>query len=152
MTASMMTWENLGAAHGWAITTGDIAHAHVLIGATGSFAVGQVRRDHQQWGVRTLELADATGQHDAMTSFMQGIWAYSDGDADRAVALGELAAAMDTPGAATLGRTVSLFGHMAAGRTDTALQIASELRSALPTINDSGERYWATRDPQRVPA
>jgi predicted ATPase len=137
-------WENLGAAHGWAITTGDIAQAHVLFGTTGSFAVGQVRRDHQQWGARTLELANTTGQHDAMTYFMQGIWAYSDGDADQAVALGELAAAMGTPGAATLGRTVSLFGHMAAGRTDTAMQIASELRSALPTINDPGERYWAT--------
>jgi hypothetical protein len=136
-------WENLGAAHGWAITTGDIAQAHILFGATGNFAVGQVRRDHQQWGVRTLELADTTGQHDAMTYFIQGNWAYTDGDADQAVALGELAAAMDTPAAATLGRTVALFGHMAAGRTDTATRIANELRSTLPDINDPGERYWA---------
>ena len=64
-------WENLGSAHTWAITTGDIDHAHTLVGATGSFATGRVRRDHQEWSVRTSGLADTTERLDVMTLFWQ---------------------------------------------------------------------------------
>ena len=37
-------WENLGAAHTWAITTRNIDAAHQLIAATGSFTIGHFRQ------------------------------------------------------------------------------------------------------------
>jgi predicted ATPase len=89
-------WENIGAAHAWAITAGDIDHAHRLIEATLDFAYTRVRRDHQEWVIRTMELAEATTRHDATTIHAEGLWATLDGDPDRAVALGELAAAAAT--------------------------------------------------------
>ena len=80
-------WENIGAAHGWAIATGDIEHAHDVVAATSQQALSWVRRDQQEWGERTLQLAETTGRHDARTLCSQGFWAFTDGDPDRAVAL-----------------------------------------------------------------
>ena len=136
-------WENLGAAHTWAITTGEIDHAHTLVGATGDVADGRGRHEHHEWCSRTLELADTTVRHDPRTLFWQGWWAFVDGDADRAIALGERCASIDTPGAATLGRVLSLYANMAAGRSDIAKEIASDLRSELPTVDDPVVRSYA---------
>jgi predicted ATPase len=136
-------WENIGAAHTWANTTADIDRAHDLIRTTSHFAWSTARRDHQEWGARTMELAEKTGRHDADMIISQSWWALIDGDPDRTVALGELAIAVDTPGTGTLARCAMLVGHMAAGRTDTAVEIAAELRSTLPDLVDPIERYWA---------
>ncbi len=92
-------WENIGAAHSWAITTGGIEHAHDLVAATSQHALSRVRRDQEEWGVRTLQLAETAGRHDARTLCSQGFWAFIDGDPDRAVALGELAVAINPTGA-----------------------------------------------------
>ena len=137
-------WENLGTAHAWAITTGDIELAHDLVGATGQSGLSRVRRDNQEWGARTIELAELTGRHDVATLCALGWWAFVDADPDRAVALGEMAIAIDATGASTLAPCVTLFGHMAAGRADAAGEIANELRSALPTLADAIDRFWAT--------
>jgi predicted ATPase/class 3 adenylate cyclase len=136
-------WENIGAAHSWAITTGDIDHAHHLVGATGLFAASTFRRDHQEWGARTLDLADTTGQHNARTLGSQGLWAVIDGDPDRAVTLGEFATSVESSETGTFGRLVSLLAYMGAGRSAEAAQIATELRSALPTISDPFDSYRA---------
>lgn len=137
-------WENFGAAHTWAITTGDVDRAGDLIAATGYFASSTFRRDHQEWGARTLELAETTGRPDATTLCSQGFWAFIDGDPDRAVALCDLAVAVDASAAGMFGRFVSLIGHMGAGRNDAAAEIAVELRSALPGLTDPVDRYMAT--------
>lgn len=137
-------WENFGAAHTWSITIGDIDRAGDLIAATGYFASSTFRRDHQEWGARTLELAETTGRHDATTLCSQGLWAFIDGDPDRTVALCDLALAVDAPAAGMFGQFVSLIGHMGAGRNDAAAEIATEIRSALPGLTDPIERYMAT--------
>lgn len=72
----------------------------------------------------------------------QAFWAYIDGDPEQAVALGELAAAVHPSGAGTAPRDVLLVAHMAAGRTETARQIAAELRAALPDVTDPIDRYF----------
>jgi predicted ATPase/class 3 adenylate cyclase len=136
-------WENIGAAHTWAITTGDIDRAHALIRATAHFAWSTARRDHQEWGTRTMALAETTGRHDAEMIISQSTWALSDGDPDRTVALGELALAVNAPGTGTHARCAMLIGHMAAGRADTAAEIAAELRSTLPDLVNPIERCWA---------
>ena len=135
-------WENFGTAHAWAITIGDVAHAHALFGATGGFAIERVRRDHQEWGVRTLELAGTTERHDVTTYWWLGHWAFFDGDPDRAVELGELAAAVESHGPGTIPGVLSFLGHITAGRTDVAREIATQLRSALPDVTDRTERFW----------
>jgi len=137
-------WENFGAAHAWSITIGDIDRASDLIAATGYFASATFRRDHQEWGARTLELAETAGRPDATTLCSQGLWAFIDGDPDRTVALCDLALAVDALGAGTFGRFVSLIGHMGAGRNDAAAEIAIELRSALPGMTEPSDRYLAT--------
>jgi predicted ATPase/class 3 adenylate cyclase len=137
-------WENIAAAHAWAITTGDIVSAHDLIGATSHFALTRVRRDQQEWVIRTMELAEATARRDSTTIVAQSYWALNDGDPDRAVALGELAIAADGPATDPDALRATLVGHMAAGRTERALEIATELRSTLPSLVDPIDRYTAT--------
>lgn len=135
-------WENIGAAHAWAITTGDIEDAHELVGATSQHALSRMRRDQQEWGARTLDLAETIGRQDARTLISQGFWAFIDGDADRAVALGELA--VNTRATGSTARCVLVLGQMAAGRTDAATVIAKELRADLPSLVDPIDRWWAT--------
>ncbi len=137
-------WENFGAAHTWSITIGDIDCASDLVAATGYFASSTIRRDHQEWGARTLELAETTGRPDATTLCSQGLWAFIDGDPDRTVALCDHALAVDASAAGMFGRFVSLIGHMGAGRNDAAAEIATELRSTLPGLTDPIDRYMAT--------
>ena len=136
-------WENFGAAHTWSITIGDVDRASDLIAGTGYFASSTFRRDHQEWGARTLELADVTGRPDATTLCSQGLWAFIDGDPDRTVVLGELAITVDAPAAGMFGRFVSLIGHMGAGRNEAAAEIATEIRAVLPGLTDPVERYMA---------
>ncbi len=135
-------WENLGTAHAWAITTGDIDKAHAIFGATGGFAIERMRRDHQEWGSRTLELADISESQDVTTYWSLGHWAFFDGDPDRAVALGELAAVVETPEPSTLPGVLTFLGHLAAGRTDATKEVVIQLRSALPDVLDPIERFW----------
>ncbi len=138
-------WENIGAAHAWAITTGDIDHAHHLIEATLDFGFMRVRRDHQEWVIRTMALAETTARHNAFTIISESWWATYGGDPDRGVALAELAtAAATTPSTAAAARATMLFGHMVAGRSEEAIEIATELRSTLPAVVDPIYRCWAT--------
>ena len=137
-------WENLGAAHTWAITTRNIDAAHQLIAATGSFAIGHFRRDHQEWCARTFELADETGRHDVWTIFYHAYSALYAGDWDRTIALGELACTTDATGRGALGRVIILRCHVSAGRIDTGIELAAQLRSELPALTDPVERFWTT--------
>jgi predicted ATPase/class 3 adenylate cyclase len=135
-------WENLGAAHGWAITTGDIDQAHQIVVATGWYSAGRSRHDHQEWCVRTAELAEQAGQHDSIVVTWQALWAHIDGDPERAVELAGLAVAVHPSSARTAPRDVSLMANMAAGNAETARQIADELRAALPNVTDPIDRYF----------
>jgi predicted ATPase/class 3 adenylate cyclase len=137
-------WENLGAAHTWAITTRNIDAAHDLIRATGKVAAGRNRRDHQEWTARTFELASETGRRDVWTIFHHGDFFFATGDFDRAIALGELASTTDPTGEGVLGKCMILFGHMFAGRTDTAIETAAQLRLDLPALTDPFERHLTT--------
>jgi predicted ATPase/class 3 adenylate cyclase len=149
-------WENFGAAHSWAITTGDIDRAADLTAATGYFATATLRRDHQEWNTRTLELAETIGRPDARTLCGQGYWAMIDGDPDRAVVFCDRALAVDALTAGNFGRVVSVAAHMGAGRNDAAAEIANELRPALTEITDPVERHLAafailtTQDPDTI--
>lgn len=135
-------WANIGAAHDWAITTGDIEHAHRILRATRSFANARFRRDHQHWGKRTLQLADATGRHDLRTTASQGFWAIAEGDPDRAVEWARRALDVgDDDGC--VARVVLLNAHVRAGHAETALEMAAELRAALADVVDPVDRFWA---------
>ena len=129
-------WDNLNAAHAWAIATGDIDRAHELVATAATFAMDQLRRDHQQWCVDTLELAEQIGRHDVTTLCNQAIWELWDNNADEALLLGERALALDPSD--TYGRIVTLFASMALGRKHEAMVVAAELRTALPNLADTG--------------
>jgi len=137
-------WENLGAAHNWAITTGEIDQAHDVVETTSSYAVAVVRRDHQEWVVRTLELAETTGRDNAQTILSQAFWALTDGDPDRTLELTERALTIDaSPITGVACQCVALIAHMAAGRTGVAIEIATQLRSELPDLTDPSDRLVA---------
>ena len=129
-------WDNLNAAHAWAISTGDIDHAHELVATAATFAMDQLRRDHQQWCTDTLELAAETGRHDVTTICNQAVWELWDNNPDNAVVLGERALAIDHSD--TYGRIVTLLGSLAQGHDDKAMAVAAELRAALPNLSDTG--------------
>jgi predicted ATPase/class 3 adenylate cyclase len=58
-------WDNLRAAHGWAIATTDLDAAELIVAATGRHARARGRDEHGDWAERTLGLSR---RHDTPTA------------------------------------------------------------------------------------
>src|SRR4029453_11362639 len=57
-------WDNLRAAHAWAIATANVHAADAIVAATGDHARARGRHEHGDWAKRTLEL-ESVGLHPA---------------------------------------------------------------------------------------
>jgi predicted ATPase/class 3 adenylate cyclase len=80
-------WDNLRAAHAWAITSGRLDAADAIVAATGPHALCRVRHEHGDWAARTLD-ADGAGCDPSATAFgWAAYWTYAGGDAEHAVAV-----------------------------------------------------------------
>jgi len=137
-------WDNLGAAHAWAIASGDVDRAHGLIASTRGFATACYMLDHQLWCNRTLELAEATGHHQPTTAACAGLWALNASDYERAIALGRHAIELDPTGHNVEGRMTSILANMMVGQQTTAVVIANDLRTILPEVHDPIDRFLTT--------
>ena len=134
-------WDNLAAAHAWAITSGDIEQAHELINSTSNYATSCYCIDHQEWCERTLDASQAADCLDPTTLSYAGMWAFNTGDPARAVRLGRHALELDAT--SVPGSAAAILGHMLLGEQAEAIEIAQRLRTQLRALHDPIERYIA---------
>ncbi len=83
-------WDNLRAAHQWALAWADLDLAEQLVGSSCYYAFGQMRHEHAEWTQRTVELAEALGR---LSTFLLGIhaeWLNFQGDEAEALRIAQL--------------------------------------------------------------
>jgi predicted ATPase/class 3 adenylate cyclase len=141
-------WDNLRAAHEWALVSGNVETADQMVGATGWPARTRGRHEHADWAQRTLEL-DSDGLHPPSTTYRWAAYgAYQASENEAAVRFAErgIAAAPspDDPCAAECWGALTV-AHIASGRHDAAIEPAHHLARIEPTLQDPVDRWEATR-------
>jgi len=76
-------WNNLRAAHGWAITIQDIAASDSLIDSTLWHAWDKLRHEHAEWTSQTMQLSQHNGVCSAFTYAAAATWAFNAADPER---------------------------------------------------------------------
>jgi predicted ATPase/class 3 adenylate cyclase len=138
-------WDNLRAAHAWAVVTANMHAADVIVASTGH-SRRRGRDEHGDWAQRTLELESA-GLHPASATYSWAARAavYA-GDNETAITLAErgIHAAPWPDHPDTAGCWVWLImAHLAAGRGDAAVEPARHLAMIEPALADPGEAQRA---------
>ena len=124
-------WDNLRAAHAWALSTDDPVRADVIVSATSGHAIWSLRHDHEDWARRSLEIDGAGNEHRSRVLATLAAWGFLHGDpvAAETFAARGMAAAVDEKGLVFC--TVSMFYALAsAGRIDECAQYLPALRAA----------------------
>ena len=129
-------WDNLVAAHNWALVTGNLDVAISMVLETGSFGSFRMRRDHQEIIERTRTACAAAGRRSAGLESQGGMWALYDGDANRAIEVtsGALGHADEQEEPFVLG--LLALGLMSAGRTGEAVALVPRLQAIIDSDLD----------------
>jgi predicted ATPase len=141
-------WDNLRAAHAWALVSDNLQAAEQLVAATGWPAFSRGRHEHGDWAERTLELESA-GVHPASATYQWAAnGALNEGENEAAARFAErginAAPGLDHP--CTAGCWWALVvAHLASGRHDAAIEPARHLVRLEPAVADPVERWQATR-------
>ncbi|MDC3402529.1 hypothetical protein OAX95_01185, partial [bacterium] len=125
-------WENLRAAHAWALSTDDPVRADVIVSATSGHAFWRLRHDHEDWARRSLEIDGAGNGHRSRVLGTLAAWAFLHGDpvAGEALAARGMDAAVDEESLVRC--TVSMFYALAsAGRIDECAQYLPAIQAAM---------------------
>jgi predicted ATPase/class 3 adenylate cyclase len=133
-------WDNLRAAHAWAIATADMDAADAIVSATGRHARARCRHEHGDWAESTLELEPSVLRRAHCDTYAWAARAaMARGDSDGCMALAErgidAAPSPDHPEAAACwGWLVN--AHVSAGRGGATAEPARHIARAeaqLPT-------------------
>jgi hypothetical protein len=139
-------WDNLRAAHAWAIATADTDAADVIVSSSGRHARARGRHEHGEWAERTLGL-ESTGRHPHSTTFAWAARAaVARGDYDAGLAFAErgIAAAPRPAHPDTAGCWGWIINaHVASGRGEGTVEPARRLASIEPEISDPVARWVA---------
>jgi predicted ATPase len=108
-------WDNLRAAHEWAVLTSDLTMAELVVSACRLYATIRLRYEHREWVERTIALETDERQPQSATFAQAAFWAeVVDNDEDRSYQLVhralQLANPLDDPVAA-LALTHTFDGH-----------------------------------------
>ena len=138
-------WDNLRAAHNWAITTHDLDAAGDIVAGIHHHAWGRCRNDASLLIDQTIALADELGRANVGALTCGAIWAYRNLDVDRSLHLADRAWDLVEAGGPTVlqaaaARAARLEALTATG-ADTALAI-DEARHAVATIDDPAARFF----------
>jgi predicted ATPase/class 3 adenylate cyclase len=131
-------WDNLRAAHLWAVATANAHAADLIVEATGRHAQRRGRHEHGDWAHRTLEL-DSTRLRASATYFWAAVAAVSAGDNEVGIMLAErgIHAAPWPDHADTAGCWAYLImGQLASGRGGAAVEPARHLAMIEPALED----------------
>jgi hypothetical protein len=125
-------WDNLRAAHSWAVSTNDPARADLIVSRTGSHAVWRLRHDHEDWGRRSTEIDGAGNPHRSMVLANLATWAFFHGEpvAAEEFAASAQAAAVDQEGV-TFSTVVMFYALASAGRIDESAQHLPAIHAAM---------------------
>ena len=134
-------WDNMRAAHAWAVSADDPLRADVIVARTNGHAIWRLRHDHEDWARRSLEIDGAGNQYRSSVLGTLASWAFLHGDSATAedFAARGLAAAIDEEGRVFC--TVTMFYALAsAGRIDECAQYVPAIQAAV-----TGDAPIATR-------
>ena len=130
--AYVAEWDNLRAAHAWAVSTHDPVRADVIVARTSLHAFWRLRHDHEDWATRSLEIDGAGNKYRASVFSTLGAWAFlhSDPGASEELSAKGLSAAVDEEGRGAC--TVTMFYALAsAGRIDECAQYVPALQATV---------------------
>jgi predicted ATPase/class 3 adenylate cyclase len=139
-------WDNVRAAHAWAITRLDVDAASRLVAATGRHARARGRQEHGDWAERTLGLV-VTGSHPYSSTYAwaaRAAVARGDYDAGLGFAQNGIGAAPspDHPDAAACWGWV-IKVHVSAGRGSGTAEPARHLAAIEPRLSEPVARWAA---------
>jgi predicted ATPase/class 3 adenylate cyclase len=142
-------WDNMRAAHAWALASNNLQAAEQIVAATGWPADSRSRRhEHGDWAQRTLELESDEFHPASATYRWASEWAFKASENEAAIRLAErgIAAAPwpDHPSTAGCWNFVSA-AHLASGRPDAAIEPTRHLATIEPALSDPVDRWEATR-------
>ena len=136
-------WDNLRAAHVWAVSTARLADADALVAATGVHALCRVRHEHGAWARRTLELGTVDHHPNPTTYGWVAYWTYEDGEAERAIEVArrgvEVALGPEDPDTVLCWPSLVL-ACLAAGKPTEAKDAA---RRCVPPAETTQDRFAA---------
>jgi predicted ATPase/class 3 adenylate cyclase len=141
-------WDNVRAAHAWALASDNLQAAEQIVASTGRPAFARGRHEHGDWAERTLKL-ESDGVHPTSATYEWAAFsALNEGDNEATISFAErginTAPRPDDP--CTAGCWCALvMAHIASGRHDAAIEPAQHLVAIEPTVRDPVERWEATR-------
>ena len=139
-------WDNLRAAHAWAVATTNVQAADRIVAATDWYAHARARHEHGDWARRTLELASA-GLHPASATHARAAFAaLQAGETEPAITFAErglrAAPSPDHPDAASCW-WVLILAYLGCGREGAAADAAQHLAAIEPGLADPIHRWAA---------
>lgn len=142
----MAEWDNLRAAHAWAVSRDDPVRADVIVALTRLHAFWRLRYDHEDWARRSIEIDGAGNRYRAAVFSTLAAWTFlhSDPGASEEFSARGLAAAVDEEGRVVW--TVTMFYALAsAGRIDECAQHLPALQAAMEGDGQIAMRQVATQ-------
>ncbi len=127
-------WDNLIAAHNWALVGGNLDDAISIVFEMGGPAIAWFRRDHQELAERTDAVCRREGVPCAPVAAQVSIWAFAEGDRSRAVETAGRAVGEATGDDEPYARGALVLALIGAGQTAEALAQLPRLREMV----DSG--------------
>jgi predicted ATPase len=135
-------WDNLRAAHNWALATDDVGLADALVAASGPHAWYRLRQEHGEWAARTLAVDTAN----PVLYGWAANWAFISGDHDEAIRLGRegvaAAPAPDHPDTTACWAALT-WANIASGRGSEARHPALSAQIAAADNTDLFTQAWA---------
>jgi predicted ATPase/class 3 adenylate cyclase len=141
-------WDNVRAAHAWALATANVHAADVVVAATGWPALSRGRSEHGDWAERTLELESDESRPASSTYEWAAHGALQASEYEAAVRFAErgIAAASWPDHPSAVGCWCWVCGaHIASGRHDAAIEPARRLARIEPALSDPIDGWQATR-------
>lgn len=136
-------WENLSAAHSWAIATSALEAASSVVEATMGFALARERRDHQEWARRTRTLAKTSGIRSSEVLVANAFWMFTDGDLGGAIELATKGLDDSNPLMAAFAWTTLVTALSAAGRDTDAVALVPDMRAQLASAEPAARFAFA---------
>ncbi len=137
-------WDNIRAAHAWAISSGNTNAGNRLVLATVFHAQDRLRHEHRAWTDRTVALAERSGGCPASTYAVAAMWSFVAAEPARTIELAEKGIEHNpSDPALALCYSWLVYGLGALGRFDEAIEAFGRLRLAHEAADDPFVRYVA---------
>jgi predicted ATPase/class 3 adenylate cyclase len=139
-------WDNLRAAHSWAVTEAHLDAADAIIAATGPYAHCHLIHEHGTWATRTLGADTSEHQSNPITYGWAAYWTYAGGDTEYAIELAhrgiDIAPEPEHPDTAVCWSSL-VTANLAAGNHIEAQNAASRASQAADASRDRFASVWA---------